>query len=136
MKIKSDFVTNSSTTSYIIICDGNFSQQELFDLMGIQKGSVFTVLAKELYQLLQRNLDPARSAWQIDKQYAGDYHAYLHGHFSEKVLKKVQEAERIGRSVFIGSFSSDQDITEALFCCDSFEWENDKLYINGLHCAW
>ena len=136
MKIKSDFVTNSSTTSYVIICDGDFSQQELSDLMGIQKDSAFTALAVALYESLHSRLEPARSAWEIDKHYKGDFHDYLRGHFSEEVLKKVEDAEREGRSVFVGSFSSDQDMTETLFCCDSFEWENDKLYINALHCAW
>lgn len=136
MKIKADFVTNSSTTSYIIICDGDFSQQELSDLMGIQKGSAFTSMAEALYESLHSDLGSARSAWEIDKHYNGDFHAYVRGHFSEEALKKVEEAERKGRSVFVGSFSSDHNLTETLFCCDCFEWENDKLYINALHCAW
>lgn len=136
MKIKSDFVTNSSTTSYVIICDGDFTQQELADLMGVQKGSTFSGLVESLYQSLHRSLNPARSAWQINKNYGGDFEAYLRGDFSEEVLRKVQDAERKGKSVFIGSLTSDSSDTETFFCCDSFEWENDKLYISALQCVW
>lgn len=136
MKIKSDFVTNSSTTSYIIICDGDFTQKNLADLMGVQKGSAFSGLVESLYQSLYNRLNPARSAREIDENYGGNFEAYLRGNFSEEVLRKVRDAERNGRSVFAGSLASDNNETESFFCCDSFEWENDKLYINALQCVW
>jgi hypothetical protein len=136
MKLKADFVTNSSTTSYIVICDGDFSEKDLSRLMGVKKGSPLQGLVKALYKSLHHNLEPIRSAWKINKKYGGDFEAYLKEEFSEKVAHKVKESENQGKQIYVGSLASDETMTESLFCCDSFEWENDELYVNGLNCVW
>ena len=136
MKIRSGFVTNSSTTSFLIICDGDFTQRDMAELMGVQEGSPFADLAEALYRGLRRGLSSARSAREIRENYDGDFEAYVTDQFSEEVLKKVREAEKTGRRVYSGSLSSDNEPAETFFCCDSFEWENDRLYVNALQCVW
>jgi len=135
MKIRADYVTNSSTTSYVIISDGDFSKRDMLDLMGIEKGSPLEPLAEGLYEALYD--DQRRSPrWKIAEYYGGNEEAYIKDQFSEKVLLKVKEAKKQGKRVFIGSLASDNTEVESLFCCSSFEWENDKLYIYALDCVW
>lgn len=136
MKLRAGFVTNSSTTSYLLICPKDFMKEDLADLMGIQRGSPLSGMVDSLYESLHSGLEPARSAWKINEKYDKDFEAYIRGEFSEKVLAKVLEAEKQGKTVYIGSLASDNTMTESFFCCDSFEWENDKLYLNALNCVW
>ena len=136
MKLRADYVTNSSTTSYIVICDGDFSKKDLSRLMGVKNGSPLEALVDALYYSLHHNLRPVQSHWKINEKYGGDVKAYLREEFSQKVLRKVEEAEKQGKKIYTGALASDESVTEVLFCCDSFEWENDKLYVNGLNCVW
>jgi hypothetical protein len=102
--------------------------------MGIKSDSPLFELVDSLYESI--GLEPARSMWKLDKQYGKDFEAFLKGEFSERVRQKVMEAEKQGKNVYAGSFASDNTIAESLFCCDSFEWENDRIYINALNCVW
>jgi len=116
-----------------------FIRSEIIDEPDSQsnnKGSPLQGLVNILYESLHNNLKPVRSAWKINEKYGGDFEAYLKGEFSEKVLHKVKEADKQGRRIYVGSLSSEETMTELFFCCDSFEWENDKLYVNGLKCLW
>ncbi len=136
MKIKSDFVTNSSTTSYIVICQDDFCEQDILDIMGVQKDSVFEQLAKSLFEMLHDELIDVKYAWKSGRHSKLGFEAYLKEAFSEEVMQRVKRAEKEGKSVLVGSLSSERSYTDTFFCCDSFEWENDKLYINALECGW
>jgi len=136
MKLRTDYVTNSSTTSYLIICEEDFSREDLAQLMGVMEGSPLMGLVDALYDAFHHNMEPVRLASEIDKKYDGALEAYLRGDYSERVLRKVKQADKQGKRVYVGSLASDNTMIESLFCCDSFEWENDKLYVNALECAW
>ncbi len=53
------------------------------------------------------------------------------------VVNKLLKAKSEGKTIYEGQLSSDNgDVIESLFCTDSFEIENEKIYFNYLECIW
>jgi len=136
MKIKADYVTNSSTTSFVVISDGEFDKKSLADLMGVAEGSPLEALVDKLYEAFQRNMQPVETLEGDEGTRDPHLTESFRGKVPDEVLKRVKSAATEGRRIWAGRLRSDWDMTELLFCCDSFEWENDRLYINGLECVW
>jgi hypothetical protein len=140
MKIRYDFVTNSSSTSFVIISDGEFNFKEFIEAVGIKHDSAFLDIYQSLFNAFRDDMEPAREFYK--KHYAGTYSTF--DEFIEKklwksgkeVLPKVLEAEKNGKKVFIGNLSSDNNEIETFFCTDEFIIESNKLFIDAQENGW
>lgn len=127
MKVRADFVTNSSTTSYIIISDTELRRSDFLALVGVSAQSPLAPLFEALFDRLLASRDPRDE--RRDAEYFGRT-------FSQEVANRVVEARQTGREIYVGELSSDNEPIETLFCCDSFELEGETIYFNALRCVW
>ncbi len=137
MKIRSGFVSNSSSTSFLIISKGKLKKQDLRDLMGVEPGSALIPLFDQLYADLLGSVDAEIKLGELKgpadwKQLLGRRAERL----SDRIIAKLDGHRRKGLVAYYGHLDSETTNVQTFFCTDSFEEENDKIYINALDNAW
>lgn len=137
MKIRAGFVSNSSSTSFLIITKDELNRADFFDLMGIDVDSPVADLFEQLYQDV---LESART--QVDFATANkavsaeSWFGPTTDRLSSRMIEKIREAKKKGLKAYYGSLDSETSMIQTFFCTDSFEVENEKIYFNGLECVW
>jgi hypothetical protein len=137
MKIRAGFVSNSSSTSFLILAKEDLNRDDFFELMGIKKDSPIADLFDSFYDDLVSSISSKVDFKTVDKTLsAKDCMNFRRDRVTEHMLKKLKEAKSKELKAYYGWLDSDNNMIESFFCTDSFEIENDKMYFNGLECVW
>lgn len=125
MKIRNGFVTNSSSTNFIIISKEEITEDFLFDKLGFKKDSPFASMGWELcYNLLYRPDEKLLNYDDIAKD------------FGVKTAQKWNKLTQKGFYSIRGCANSDEETLTSFFAMDSFEINEQNFYLNGKNCIW
>lgn len=132
MKVKLDFVSNSSSTSFVYISDDELSEKSFFEAAGVDGNGPVGDLFREMYSELSAAIQRGE---QVTTKEAADSFAGTH-EFTPEVVEKMKSAIEQRKNVVIATLSSDGPLAESLLCMTMFEIESDRFYINAYNNYW
>ena len=133
MYIRNGFVTNSSSTSYVIISDNEIDTEGLIKKLGIEKDSP---LYNVFYDVCNRI---------VENGHEGIYHhsfeesinkELLEDNFSKETAEKVIKALAEGKFVYIGTMSNEYDEIESCLAMDCFIIDEDDFLFDATSCVY
>lgn len=131
MKIKTDFITNSSSTSFIYISSSSLTLDKFLLAAGIEKDSPLINMFTSFYEIIVDSISTGEKIYHIDELINEKY-----PQFSEDALEKAEAALSEGKNVILGRFSSDNNALETFLCLEVFEIESSDFLINAYDNAW
>lgn len=137
MKIRKGFVTNSSSTSFIISLKEEFSMENFMMAIGANGNSPMNKIFEDLFQAID---DDKQNIFEVANEYqegisVGEF--LQKKGFNQDTVKKVEVLLQDGRKVYYGRLRSDGETpSEIFFCCDSFVLCEENIYFNGNIGGW
>ena len=115
MKIRMGFITNSSSTNFLIISNEELTEDFLFRKLGFVKGGKLEEKGMELCKDILYGI--SRGLRYYD--------------YEIPTYERIKEVH-----IYWGNTGSDSYPLTQFFTTDSFEIEEKDFYINGRSCVW
>lgn len=133
MKVKFDFVSNSSSTSFVYISDEELSEEAFLKAAGVDGDGLVGDLFRQMYSEISSAI--LHYGEQITTNEVADNLSGTH-EFTPEVIEKMKDAIDQGKKVVTSRLSSDGPLAESLLCMAMFEIESDSFYINAYCNVW
>ena len=132
MKIRTGFVTNSSSTNFLIMSKEELTPEFLFRKLGFKKGSIIERQAMELCENIVDGTKRGPNYYDVsefDKETINRF-------FGFDTSEKFEKYKKKGFFSYIGYTNSDDSTLTGFFTTDTFEIEQKGFYLNGRNCIW
>jgi hypothetical protein len=132
MKIKVDFVSNSSSTSFVYIAREMLSKEDFMTAAGVDADSPVASLFEDMFRQLEERLERGETltcVTDVEELENRD-------RFTSDVLDRMKSAVESGLTVTVGSFSSEVNLAETILCTEIFEIESERFFINAYENYW
>ena len=133
MKIKLDFVSNSSSTSFVYISNEELSEEAFLQAAGVEPDSPVADLFCQMHSEIRHSIgcygEKLTSKEAVDELAGGH-------EFTPDVIEKMKDAIDRGVNVVTATLSSDGPLAESALCMAIFEIVSDRFYINAYNNYW
>lgn len=132
MIIRDGFVTNSSSTNFMIISKEELSSSYLLEKFGFKKGSSINSAAISLANDIISATRSGVRWFEVDQI---NYETILEI-FGEKSAEKYKKMSNKGYHTYIGHTNSDDNYLTSFLTMDCFVIDEKDFYMDGKNCVW
>lgn len=132
MIIRDGFVTNSSSTNFMIICKEELTREYLLKKLGFKEDS--KILGASL-TLVDDILHATKGGLRWFDIETIDYDVILEA-FGKESADKYRELSDKGYHTYLGHTNSDDDYITSFMTMDSFIIDQKDFYMDGKNCGW
>lgn len=131
MKIRVGYVTNSSSTNFLILSKKELTTEYLFEKLGFEKNSIIRSYALELCENILEGTENGLRYYDFDVI----NYENIKTVFGEQTARKYIEYKNKGFKSYVG-YTGNDDVLTNFFTTDTFELEEKDIYINGRSFTW
>jgi hypothetical protein len=134
MKIRDGFVTNSSSTNFLIISKEELTEEYLLKKLGFGDNSPIKDAGK---QLVNSILDGIESGLRWHKfDYENPSYDNILEVFGKKSASKFKKLMKKGYKAYLGYTRSEEGLMTSFMTCDFFIINSKDFYMDGRNCVW
>ncbi len=132
MKVRIGYVTNSSSTNFLILSKKELTAEYLYKKLGFKKNSPIEAEAMLLCENILYGTQRGLRHYSFDEMNYDN----IKEAFGEKAAEKFLKYQSKGYKGYMGYTGSDQDTLTTFFTTDSFEIDESGFYVFARDCMW
>jgi hypothetical protein len=134
MKIRDGFVTNSSSTNFLIISKEELTEEYLLEKLGFKHNSPIKDAGEQLAYSILAGIENGLRWYKFDFENPS-YNDVLEV-FGKKSAEKFKKLKKKNYKVYLGHTRSEEGYITSFMTCDYFLIDSKDFYMDGRNCGW